>query len=55
MSDRITRGTFGQNLGNPFWDYTLGWLDPIGAHGDYRNPRVIRVLAAINNELVKQR
>jgi hypothetical protein len=53
LSDQITHGTYGENLANPLWDYTLGWLDPIGAHGDYRNPRVIRVIATINNELVK--
>jgi hypothetical protein len=55
LSDEVTYGIYGENLGNRLWDYTLGWLDPIGAHGDYRNPRVIAVIAAINNELVKHR
>lgn len=43
-SDEITYGVLGENLANPFWDYTLGWLDPIGAHGDYRNARVVAIM-----------
>jgi pimeloyl-ACP methyl ester carboxylesterase len=46
-SDEITYGVLGENLGNPFWDYTLGWLDPIGAHGDYRSRRVVRIMQGL--------
>jgi pimeloyl-ACP methyl ester carboxylesterase len=54
-SDHITRGALGENLGNPFWDYTLGWLDPIGAHGDYRNPEVVAAVRRIGARLRQPR
>lgn len=44
-SERISTGAFGADLANPLADYTLGWLDPLGAHSDFTNPRAI-VLAA---------
>jgi hypothetical protein len=50
-SEDITRGALGEDLGNPFWDYTLGWLDPIGAHGDYRNPKIVDAVRRIGARL----
>ncbi len=54
-SDEITLGALGEDLGNPLWDYTLGWIDPIGAHGDYRNPRVVAVVRRLALHLGKPR
>ncbi len=40
----VRQGGFGQNLQNPWFDFTIGWLDLIGAHGDYRNPEMMRLM-----------
>jgi pimeloyl-ACP methyl ester carboxylesterase len=43
-SDIIKTGTFGLDQSNPLVDYTLGWLDPLGAHSDYKNQEVQALL-----------
>jgi hypothetical protein len=43
-SEVIDAGSFG-SLGNPLLDYTLGWLDPLGAHSDFTNPDAIELAA----------
>jgi hypothetical protein len=43
-SDIIKRGTFGLDYSKPLVDYSLGWLDPLGAHSDYKNPEVLELL-----------
>jgi hypothetical protein len=43
----IRHGSFGQDMENPLADFTLGWLDPLGAHGDYRNARVVWMIGAV--------
>ena len=48
-SKLIRKGAFGENLENPFVNFTLGWLDPVGAHGDYRNSEVIGLMALITD------
>jgi hypothetical protein len=47
----VREGVYGQDLGNPVWDFTLGWLDPIGAHGDYRNPEVVGLIRGVLERL----
>ena len=37
-------GSFGEDLENPWADFTIGWLDVVGAHGDYRNPEMMRIM-----------
>ena len=44
-SDIITEGSFGADLSNPLADYTLGWIDPLGAHSDYTDPESIALAA----------
>jgi hypothetical protein len=44
-TERISTGTFGVDLSKPLADYTLGWLDPLGAHSDFTNPRAIELAA----------
>ncbi len=44
-SEIIRVGSFGEDLGQPKFDYTLGWVDPLGAHTDYRNESVVRMMA----------
>jgi hypothetical protein len=44
-TERISTGAFGADLANPLVDYTLGWLDPLGAHSDFTNPRAIALAA----------
>ena len=44
-TDIIDVGSFGLSLNDPLVDYTLGWLDPLGSHLDYRNEHVARVIA----------
>ncbi len=44
-TDIIEVGSFGLNLNDPLVDYTLGWLDPLGSHLDYRNEDVARTIA----------
>ena len=43
-SNIIKRGMFGVNYENPLADWTLGWLDPIGAHGDYTNEEAVHLM-----------
>jgi hypothetical protein len=45
-ADTIRRGGFGEDLGHPLWDFSLGWLDLIGAHGDYLNPGAVGMIGA---------
>jgi hypothetical protein len=40
-SDIIKRGAFGLDRGNHLFDYTLGWLDPMGSHSDFKNPEAM--------------
>jgi hypothetical protein len=49
-SDRIELGSFGLSLENRWVDYTLGWLDPIGAHTDYRKPEMIELMLQVAGE-----
>lgn len=32
MSNVRGKGMYGLNYNNPLWDFTVGWLDPIGTH-----------------------
>jgi hypothetical protein len=48
-SDLIRVGSFGVGLDGALADYTLGWVDPLGAHGDYRRPQVVWMIGAITN------
>jgi hypothetical protein len=50
----VREGVYGQDLGNPAWDFTLGWLDPIGAHGDYRNPEVVELMRKVLDRLAER-
>ena len=43
----IVTGSFGQNLENPFVDLTIGWIDIVGAHDDYRNAEVAALLSRV--------
>ncbi len=44
-SEDIRRGAlWDEDLGSPAIDFTLGWLDPIGAHNDYLQPPVYRLI-----------
>jgi hypothetical protein len=43
----IRTGGFGQDMENPLFDFTVGWIDPVGAHGDYRNTRVVWMIGAV--------
>jgi hypothetical protein len=43
----VRRGMFGENLDNSAIDFTIGWLDPIGAHADYKNPELGQLLADV--------
>ncbi len=40
VSDIVRESAFGLDLGRPLVDFTLGWLDPVGAHGEYLPPRI---------------
>jgi hypothetical protein len=44
-SELINEGSFGQDLSNPLVGYTLGWLDPLGAHSDFTNADAIALAA----------
>ena len=46
-SSLVRRTAFGIDLENPWMDFTLGWLDPIGAHADYRNAGVTRLMTIV--------
>jgi hypothetical protein len=43
----VRRGMFGENLENSAVDFTIGWLDPIGAHADYKNPELGDLLSYV--------
>ncbi len=40
----VRTGSFGEDLESPWVDFTIGWLDLVGAHGDYRNPDMMRIM-----------
>jgi len=40
-SDIIKRGALGFDRSNHLFDYTLGWLDPMGSHSDLKNPETM--------------
>lgn len=44
-TDFIEVGSFGLSLNRPAVDFTLGWLDPLGSHTDYKNETVVRLMA----------
>lgn len=45
VSDKLRHGIYAEaNLRNAAVDFSLGWLDPIGAHNDYRQPAIYRLL-----------
>lgn len=44
-TDIIEVGSFGVSYNEPKFDFTLGWLDPLGSHSDYRNEHVVRMMA----------
>jgi hypothetical protein len=46
-STLIRLGTFRENLERPWVDFTIGWFDPIGAHIDYRNRDVVRLMGLL--------
>ena len=43
----VKEGLFGVDLERPWADFTLGWLDPIGAHEDYRNADVVGLMGTL--------
>ena len=43
-------GAFGEDLENPLYDFTIGWLDLVGAHGDYRNEAMVDLLQYVVRE-----
>jgi hypothetical protein len=48
MSDHVDRGSWYKwGLNEALVDYTLGWLDPIGAHSDYMNEPMYALLDRI--------
>ena len=53
MSNSIQQGTFGLGLEHAWVDYTFGWLDPIGAHTDYRKPEVIDLMLLIAQDEIE--
>jgi pimeloyl-ACP methyl ester carboxylesterase len=42
----IRTSGLGLDLGQPLADFTIGWIDPIGAHGDYLGAGPVRVIMA---------
>ena len=52
-SDIIKKGAFGFDCSNPLFDYTLGWLDPMGAHSDFKNPESLALLKWFANSALK--
>lgn len=34
------KGIYGGNYNNSFWDFTLGWVDPIGSHFYYHEEKI---------------
>jgi hypothetical protein len=47
-SRQVRHGAFG-DLENPWIDFTVGWLDPIGAHADYRSPEVVHFMTRLRD------
>lgn len=45
----VKHGMFGADLSNPWLNYTIGWIDPTGAHGDYTNREVLSLLTWMAN------
>lgn len=45
VADKMRHGSiFRENLGSPITDFTVGWIDPVGSHNDYRQERIYRLL-----------
>jgi hypothetical protein len=54
-TDFIEVGSFGLSLNRPGVDFTLGWLDPLGSHTDYKNDTVVRIMAAFSEGVAGHR
>ena len=54
-SEIVTQGSLGVDLSRPWADYTLGWIDPLGAHSDFKNPEVMELLSWIANSPKRNR
>lgn len=48
-SDIVKRGAFKVDLNNPLADFTVSWIDPIGAHSDFTNKGVMSLLSWLAN------
>ena len=50
-SSAIRQGTFwflfDYDLRWPLWDYTISWLDPHGAHSDFKNEKVLSLIERV--------
>ncbi len=46
-SEAIRVGAFGADLERPLANFTIGWIDPLGAHGDYLGPEAVAVIVAM--------
>lgn len=49
----IDTGIFGLSLENRAIDYTLGWLDPIGSHANYRTPEVVELMMRVTRPMTQ--
>jgi pimeloyl-ACP methyl ester carboxylesterase len=43
-SDIIKSGALGFDRSKPLFDYTIGWIDPMGSHSDFKNPEAMALL-----------
>jgi hypothetical protein len=48
-SSIVKKGAFGMDLSKPWFDFTLAWLDPIGAHSDFTNKQIMDLLSWMAN------
>jgi len=51
VSTAVDTGVFGLSLERRWVDYTIGWLDPIGAHADYRKPEIIGLMGRVTHRV----
>ncbi len=48
-SEIVSEGAFGLDQNIPIVDYTIGWVDFMGAHSDFRNREVMALLSWFAN------
>ena len=52
-SEELSRGIYGLDYEHPAFEYSVGWLDPLGCHSQYRTPSVHALIHRVLNDRLR--